>query len=118
MAAVLVAGVLLTDDNGNAFRQPTIALDASEGGQIYASTEDEIASVQAGHLAVFPQLWVAGTSMTLITVDTKFMPILPLALRPESTRGLAVAFGMGTAFRTSLIAGVKTDVAELVPSVP
>jgi hypothetical protein len=56
--------------------------------------------------------------MTLITVDTKFMPILPLALRPQATRGLAIAFGMGTAFRTSLIAGIQTDVVELVPSVP
>ena len=34
------------------------------------------------------------------------------------TAASAIAFGMGTAFRTSLIAGVRTDVAELVPSVP
>jgi hypothetical protein len=56
--------------------------------------------------------------MTLITVDTKFMPLLPLAMRPESDRGLVVAFGMGTAFRTALTAGVTTDTVELVPSVP
>ena len=56
--------------------------------------------------------------MTIITVDTKFQPLLPLALRPDATRGLAIAFGMGTAFRTSLIAGVTTDAVELVPSVP
>ena len=26
--------------------------------------------------------------MTLITVDTKFMPLLPIVLRPEADRGL------------------------------
>jgi predicted membrane-bound spermidine synthase len=46
------------------------------------------------------------------------MPILPLIARPDSKRVLVVAFGMGTAFRASLIAGLKTDVVELVPSVP
>ena len=56
--------------------------------------------------------------MTLITVDTKLMPILPLMLRPESQKGLVIAFGMGTAFRSSLTAGIKTDAVELVPSVP
>ena len=47
----------------------------------------------------YPQLWVNGTSMTLITVDTKLMPLLPLMLRPDADRGLVIAFGMGTAFR-------------------
>ena len=61
---------------------------------------------------------MAGTSMTLLTVDAKLMPILPLIARPESERALVVAFGMGTAFRSSLIAGLRTDVVELVPSVP
>ena len=46
------------------------------------------------------------------------MPLLPLALRPDADRGLVIAFGMGTAFRTALIAGVTTDAVELVPSVP
>ncbi len=56
--------------------------------------------------------------MTLITVDTKLMPILPLMLRPEAKKGLVIAFGMGTAFRASLVAGTRTDAVELVPSVP
>ncbi len=118
MALVLVGAVVLSYNRGTAFRQPTIELILSKGGEVYEATEDEIAAVQAGDLGTYPQIWVGGTSMTLITVDTKFMPILPLSLRPTASRGLAVAFGMGTAFRTSLIAGVKTDVAELVPSVP
>jgi spermidine synthase len=56
--------------------------------------------------------------MTLLTVDAKLMPILPLMLRPESKTALTVAFGMGSAFRSALIAGLKTDAVELVPSVP
>ena len=59
-----------------------------------------------------------GTSMTLLTVDAKLMPILPLIARPESKRALVVAFGMGTAFRAALIAGLQADAVELVPSVP
>ena len=56
--------------------------------------------------------------MTALTVDAKLMPLLPLMLRPDAKRGLVIAFGMGTAFRTSILAGVRTDAVELVPSVP
>ncbi len=98
--------------------QPNEASILARGGTIFASTEDEIASVQAGQITSTPELWVAGTSMTLLTVDAKLMPILPLAARPDSKRILVVAFGMGTAFRSSLTAGLKADVVELVPSVP
>lgn len=112
-AAVIVALVSAT-----AFVNPTVRLIDEAHGTVFAATEDDIASVVAGERDGFKQLWVAGTSMTLITVDTKFMPLLPLMLRPDATRGLDIAFGMGTAFRTSLLAGVQTDVVELVPSVP
>jgi spermidine synthase len=98
--------------------QPNVAKIFDAGGLLYASTEDEIASVQAGKVHATPELWVAGTSMTLLTVDAKLMPILPLIARPNSTRALDVAFGMGTAFRAAIIAGLRTDVVELVPSVP
>jgi spermidine synthase len=61
---------------------------------------------------------VTGTAMTLLTVDAKLMPILPLMLRPDSTSAATVAFGMGSAFRAAVIAGLQTDAVELVPSVP
>ena len=112
---LLVVAALVS---GAVFRNPTTTLLAQEHGIVFAAAEDEIASVVAGERNGFKQLWVAGTSMTIITVDTKFMPLLPLMLRPNASRGLAIAFGMGTAFRTSLLAGVQTDVVELVPSVP
>jgi hypothetical protein len=56
--------------------------------------------------------------MTLLTVDAKLMPILPLMMRPDSTKAVTVAFGMGSAFRSSVIAGLDTEAVELVPSVP
>lgn len=115
--AVLVAIALVAGRPG-AVVQPNEALIAAEGWQLFASNEDEIASVQAGQKSTTPELWVNGTSMTLLTVDAKLMPILPLIARPDSERALVVAFGMGTAFRSALIAGLRTDVVELVPSVP
>jgi predicted membrane-bound spermidine synthase len=88
------------------------------GARIFAATEDEIATVEAGQKAETPELWVAGTSMTLLTVDVKLMPILPLIARPDAHDALIVAFGMGSSFRSALIAGLRTDAVELVPSVP
>jgi len=99
-------------------RQPNESRIAERGWTLLESTEDEIASVQAGQGQFTRELWVGGTSMTLLTVDAKLMPVLPLIARPESTRALVVAFGMGTAFRSALIAGLRTDAVELVPSVP
>ncbi len=116
LVAVAIVGVLVT--RPGAVAQPNEAWIESEGGTIFASTEDEIASVQAGQIRATPELWVAGTSMTLLTVDAKLMPILPLIARPDAERALVVAFGMGTAFRSALIGGLRTDVVELVPSVP
>jgi spermidine synthase len=115
--AVVVAIVAASAQPG-AVVQPNEAVIRTMGWQLFASDEDEIASVQAGQKTFTPELWVAGTSMTLLTVDAKLMPILPLIARPDSDRALVVAFGMGTAFRGSLIAGMRTDAVELVPSVP
>ncbi|HEV8698070.1 MAG TPA: fused MFS/spermidine synthase [Candidatus Limnocylindrales bacterium] len=98
--------------------QPNEALIAARGWRLFESREDEIASVQSGQKSTTAELWVGGTSMTLLTVDAKLMPILPLIARPNATRALVVAFGMGTAYRTALIAGLRTDAVELVPSVP
>jgi spermidine synthase len=98
--------------------QPGAAYVKSAGGQLFGSTEDEIASVQAGQIRFTPELWVVGTSMTLLTIDAKLMPVLPLIARPNAARALVVAFGMGSSFRSALIAGLRTDVVELVPSVP
>lgn len=116
VVVLAVVGLLVLQPSTVA--QPNEAFIRSAGGRIFASSEDEIASVQSGQISATPELWVAGTSMTLLTVDAKLMPILPLIARPDSKRALVVAFGMGTAFRAALIAGLRTDAIELVPSVP
>jgi predicted membrane-bound spermidine synthase len=113
--AILVVLAIVT---GSAFHNPTVELIEKKGGTIFAAAEDEIAAVEAGEVGGQRLLWVGGTAMTILTVDTKFMPLLPIAMRPGATRGLTIAFGMGSAFHVSLTAGVKTDAVELVPSVP
>ena len=117
VAAAVGLAVLVGIASPGTVVDPGAARVLEKGGTIFASAEDEIASVQAGQV-VARELWVTGTSMTLLTVDAKLMPVLPLVLRPESTSALTVAFGMGSAFRAALAAGLRTDVVELVPSVP
>jgi spermidine synthase len=113
--AILIVMALV---GGSRFQNPTVELIKLRGGEVFAATEDEIAATQAGEVGGTRLLWVNGTAMTLLTVDTKFMPLLPLSMRPNATRGLTIAFGMGSAFHVSLTAGIRTDAVELVPSVP
>ena len=113
VAGMIVAGLLTP----GAIVDPSVARIHDAHARLFDSAEDEIASVQAGATGT-PQLWVTGTAMTLLTVDAKLMPILPLILRPDSKTALTVAFGMGSAFRAALIAQLKTEAVELVPSVP
>jgi spermidine synthase len=113
VGAIIVGGIV----RPGTLVDPGEARVLDAGGTIFASAEDEIASVQAGQLRA-RELWVTGTSMTLLTVDAKLMPVLPLMLRPDSETALTVAFGMGSAYRSALIAGLTTEAVELVPSVP
>jgi spermidine synthase len=110
--------VVLSIVSGSAFQNPSLELVEKKGGTIFEAAEDEIAAVEAGEIGGRRLLWVGGTAMTILTVDTKFMPLLPIAMRPDATRGLSIAFGMGSSFHTSLAAGVGADAVELVPSVP
>jgi predicted membrane-bound spermidine synthase len=109
VAALVLPNVIVDPSVARIRMNPTATL--------FESREDEIASVQAGETST-SQLWVTGTAMTLLTVDAKLMPIMPLMLRPQSKTALTVAFGMGSAFRGALIAGLRTEAIELVPSVP
>jgi spermidine synthase len=113
---VLVAAAVVS---GGSFVDPSVARIERTGGTVLRSAEDEIASVQAGvDRNGTRHLWVTGTAMTLLTVDAKLMPILPLIARPASKTAATVAFGMGSAYRGALIAGLTTEAIELVPSVP
>ncbi len=79
----------------------------ARGGTVFATTEDEIASVQAGNIRG-ARLWVGGNGMTALTVDAKLMPLLPIILRPQASRMLVIGFGMGSAFRMALGPGSKS----------
>jgi spermidine synthase len=120
MGGVAVVAVLaVAVATGEAFVDPTIARIERTGGTVQRSAEDEIASVQGGVDANGNKhLWVTGSSMTLLTVDAKLMPVLPLMARPDAKTAAVVAFGMGSAYRGALIAGLQADAVELVPSVP
>ncbi len=90
----------------------------NRGHALLASAEDEIAAVQAGGSEGNLQLLVGGTGMTRLRVDAKLMTYLPLMIRPEARRLLVICFGMGSAYRAGLQAGLDVDGVELVPSVP
>ncbi len=94
------------------------AVEVAKAGELFDAAEDEIAAVEAGSIDGKQRLWVAGVSMTQLTVDAKLMALLPLMTRPSAERMLIVAFGMGSSFRSALRAGLRTDAVELVPSVP
>jgi len=116
--AVVVAVVLIGPVVSPEIAASPMARVVARDGQLFASAEDEIASVQAGRMNGRDQLWVGAVSMSVLTVDTKLMPLIPLIARPESESVLVVAFGMGSSHRTALIAGLDTESVELVPSVP
>lgn len=90
----------------------------ARNGALLASAEDEIAAVQAGGVGASRQLLVGGTGMTRLRVDAKLMTYLPLMTRPAARRLLVICFGMGSAYRSGLRAGLDVDGVELVPSVP
>jgi spermidine synthase len=64
------------------------------------------------------RLLVNGVGMTALSVDTKLMVHLPMAMHKGPTESaLIICFGMGTSYRSALSWDVKTTVVELVPSV-
>jgi spermidine synthase len=117
-AVSLVVGGLVVAIAGLGLAADPSVVRIQRTGSLFASAEDEIASVQAGQIGAYPQLWVAGTSMTALTVDARLMAVLPTIARPQSQDLLVIAFGMGSSYRTGLILGENVEGVELVPSVP
>jgi spermidine synthase len=116
-ATVLVGTLIVAVGAGGLARDPSVVR-IERGGHVFATAEDEIASVQAGVLEGGLQLWVGGTSMTVLTVDTRLMAVLPAIARPEARSLLVIAFGMGSSYRSGLVLGNDVEGVELVPSVP
>jgi spermidine synthase len=63
-------------------------------------------------------LFINGVSITKLTITTKLLAYVPKAARPNATTMLNICFGMGTTFRSSIVAGLHTTAVELDPSVP
>ncbi len=116
--AVVAAGALVVVIAISGLAADPSVVSIQERGELYETAEDEIASVQAGSVGSEQGFWVAGTSMTAITVDAQLMAILPTVARPSAEELLVIAFGMGTSYRTALVLGHQVEGVELVPSVP
>lgn len=85
----------------------------------YHHVEDNLSTVDAvGGPPTGRRLFVSGTAMTALSVDTQLMADLPKAIRPHATRFLDIAFGMGTTYHTAIDLGMRTDAVDLSPSVP
>jgi spermidine synthase len=117
LSAPIAAAVVVVIALSGRARDPSVVR-IENSGRLFATGEDEIASVQAGTISGEPQLWVAGTSMTALTVDARLMAVLPTIARPGASSMLVIAFGMGSSYRTGLILGDRVDGVELVPTVP
>jgi spermidine synthase len=84
-----------------------------------AHFEDSAATVDvAGGPPSARRLLINGVGITKLTIDTKLLPDIPKALRPNASSMLNICFGMGTTYRSSIILGLHTDAVELDPTVP
>jgi len=112
------AAVLLMIVPNQIVADPLVNRVHRDNGQVLASAEDSVASVQAVKEGNLLSLYVGGTSMTSLSVDTRLMAHLPLMARPGATSMCVIAFGMGSGFHSALIDGLTTEAVELVPTVP
>lgn len=117
LAATAVAVVVLLVPN-KLVADPFVNRANVPGATVLSQAEDDISSVQAVSIDGSLRLYVAGTSMSGLSVDTRLMAHLPPMYRPQARTMCVIAFGMGSSFRSSLMDGLTVDAVELVPSVP
>ncbi|MDQ6900248.1 MAG: fused MFS/spermidine synthase, partial [Candidatus Dormibacteraeota bacterium] len=85
----------------------------------YRHVEDDLSTVDAvGGTRSHRRLYLSGTAMSALSVDTKLMAYLPKLLRPRASSFLDIAFGMGTTYRSAITLGMRTDAVDLSPSAP
>jgi len=114
-AAVALLAVLVSPAAKLTFVQRQIAA----SGKPTAHYEDSVASVDpTGGDPGHRQLYINGTGITTLTAITKELAYLPKAARPDATTMLNICFGMGSTYRSSIIAGLHTTAVELDPTVP
>jgi|SRR3990167_5643275 len=93
---------------------------ARQKGIDFEFREDEVASVfgYRDEKVKDYNLFIDGVPTTGKIGETKLMAHIPIVLHYNPQKVLVIAFGMGTTYRSSLTHDLKTDVVELVPSVP
>jgi len=89
--------------------------------EIYYHKENTVATTTAFGLKSDPlmrQLWINGTGMTHLCLETKLMAHLPFLLHKGPEDMLIICFGMGTTLRSALIhKNLRCDTVEIVPEV-
>ena len=63
-------------------------------------------------------LYINGTNITRLTIVTKVLAYVPKAARPNASTLLSICFGMGTTYRSAIIAGLHTTAVDLDPTEP
>jgi spermidine synthase len=119
-AVAIVAVVLMVVPNARVVDPSTSTLERLHA-QILGQAEDDVAVTQAADVpgALFHlRLYVGGNSMTGVSAITRFMPDLPLMVKPDAQSMCIIAFGMGSSYRSALQDGLNVEAVELVPSVP
>ncbi|MGZ6265698.1 MAG: fused MFS/spermidine synthase [Candidatus Limnocylindrales bacterium] len=120
-AVATAAAALLIVVPNQIVADPLVNRVSRDKAQVLASAEDSVASVQAvnnNNPGNPLSLYVGGTSMTSLSVDTRLMAHLPLMTRPGATSMCVIAFGMGSGFHSAMMDGLTTEAVELVPTVP
>jgi spermidine synthase len=91
----------------------------TNSGLPFHHLEDRISTVDAvGGGPQDRRLYSSGTSMTVLSLDTKLMAYVPRIVRPDAEDFLNICFGMGTTFRSAQRLGMNVDAVDLSPSVP
>jgi spermidine synthase len=85
----------------------------------YNHVEDDLSTADAvGGAPADRRLYVSGTTMTAISIDTKLMAYIPKVIRPNADSFLDICFGMGTTYRSAISLDMHTTAVDLSPSVP
>jgi predicted membrane-bound spermidine synthase len=89
-------------------------------GRPTAHFEDSVASVDVmgASKPIDRRLYINGWGITYLTIITRVLAYVAKAARPDATSMLNICFGMGTTYRSSIIAGLHTTAVELDPTVP
>jgi spermidine synthase len=119
-----IAGVLLVTAGDPYLRhiERRVELTTNRPAQLYRHIEEANGTTTAFSRSetdpMDKALWVNGTGMTVLAVETKLMAHLPISLAQDPHDVLVVCFGMGTTLRSaSRHENLNIWVVEMIPGV-